>query len=317
MPVIVSDNDLELLNRLKKAGAIVMSETQALTQDIRPARIGILNLMPAPAMESTENQWLRYMSNTVLQIEPILLKFDDDIRERDGASRQEILKRYVPWSKGISDGLDGLIVTGDNLERRKEGTPYAGEELPFEEITYGDSLREVISWARENIFSTIYSCLGSHFALNYLYGVKRTISEKKIFGVYTHEINKYSRGHILKGLDDILNAPHSRWGSIAIEDLKNVGVNILALNEEVGWLIAVDENNAGGYDVHFQGHPEYDKYDLHSEFIRDWENGQAMPKDYYDENNPASLPKMTWANDARAVHSNWMSSIYDHFSKEH
>ncbi|MFN8015026.1 MAG: homoserine O-succinyltransferase [Acidimicrobiia bacterium] len=150
MPVIIPDSSTDLIERLNTAGAVVMSESDALTQDIRPARIGLLNLMPAPAMESTENQWLRYISNTVLQVEPVLLKFDNDLRERDGASRREILKHYIKFSDGIKDGLDGLIVTGDNLELRKD--PKIHEALPFEEITYGDSLKEVIDWARKNVF---------------------------------------------------------------------------------------------------------------------------------------------------------------------
>ena len=314
MPVVIKDSDTELYARLSSSGAVVLNESSALSQDIRPARIGLLNLMPAPAMESTENQWLRYISNTVLQVEPVLLKFDDDTRERDGGSRKEILSRYTKFSEGIKDGLDGLIVTGDNLELRKDNKTKYPLALPFDEITYGDSLREVIQWARENIFSTIYSCLGSHFALNYLYDVERSIRSQKIFGVFEHEMKKFTHNPIAQGLDDNLFAPHSRWGEIATNDLEKVGVEILAESEEAGWLLCTDENKAGGVDLFFQGHPEYDKYDLHSEFRRDWENGQKMPKDYYDSNNPAAMPRMTWANDARALHANWMSLIYKHFS---
>lgn len=157
MPIVINAELQGLSNRLRHAGAVVLDEEQALKQDIRPARIGLLNLMPAPAMEATENQWLRYISNTVLQIEPVLMKFDDDPRELDpGASRQKILERYTPFSEIKSLGLDGLIVTGDNLELRKENST-KHEALPFEEIKYGDSLKAIIDWAKENVFSTIYS----------------------------------------------------------------------------------------------------------------------------------------------------------------
>lgn len=312
MPIVIDSKNLNMYERLIKSGAIVLREEEALSQDIRPARIGILNLMPAPAMETTENQWLRYISNTVLQVEPVLLKFDNDTREREGSSRREILKRYVSFSEGVAKGLDALVVTGDNLELRKDVE--IQEALPFEEITYGDSLRDVITWAKKNVFSTVYSCLGSHFALNFLYGVNRTISDQKCFGIFSHELEKYTKNPLIEGLDDTINAPHSRWGNISVEDLKNVGVQVLASNNEVGWLLASDNNDSGGVDLYLQGHPEYDKYDLHSEFIRDWHEGQSMPKDYYELNNPASVPLMTWGNDARALHSNWIALIYRHFS---
>ena len=312
MPIVVDSENVQLYNRLVSSGAIVLDENQALSQDIRPAKIGLLNLMPAPAMESTENQWLRYISNTVLQVEPVLLKFDDDIRERDGASRKEILKRYTSFSEGIINGLDALIVTGDNLELRKDSEK--PEELPFNEITYGNSLKEVIDWARSNVYSTIYSCLASHFALNYLHGVKRTVRDNKYFGVFEHQIKKYTKNPIVDGMDDSIKAPHSRWGNVSSEDLEDCGVQVLAQNDNVGWLLASDENLNGGLDVYLQGHPEYDKYDLHTEFIRDWKDGQHIPQDYYDSNNPASMPLMTWANDARALHSNWIACIYKHFS---
>jgi homoserine O-succinyltransferase len=184
------------------------------------------------------------------------------------------------------------------------------------EIRYGDSLKAIIDWAKENVFSTIYSCLASHFALNHLYEIERTISEEKIFGVFDHEIKRYSTHALVQGMDDLITAPHSRWGNMIPSTLKTKGVDVLAENEQVGWLLASDENASNGFDIYLQGHPEYDKYDLHSEFLRDWENGQKMPKDYYDSNNPAAMPKMTWANDARALHSNWMGALYKHFSSD-
>ncbi|HMS24705.1 MAG TPA: homoserine O-succinyltransferase [Acidimicrobiia bacterium] len=314
MPVVISPQHDELYERLVRSGAVVLREDDAVHQDIRPARIGLLNLMPAATMEVTENQWLRYISNTVLQIEPVLLKFDNDTRERNGASRKEILKRYTSFSEGSADGLDALIVTGDNLELRKLDDTQTPQALPFEEITYGPALKEIIDWAREHVFSTIYSCLASHFALNHLHGIERTIANEKVFGVFEHEVTKYTRSPITQGMDDVLSAPHARWGDMASSDLTEADVQVLADNRETGWLLASDENNNGGLDLYMQGHPEYDKYDLHGEFLRDWENGQRMPLGYYDSNNPAALPRMTWANDARALHANWISTLYKHFS---
>lgn len=314
VPVVIKPDHEEMFDRLLASGAVVLRESDALAQDIRPARIGLLNLMPAAAMESTENQWLRYISNTVLQVDPVLLKFDDDPRDRPGSSRENILRRYSPFSEGTKDGLDGLIVTGDNLELRVDTTDESKVGLPFEEITYGAELKNIINWARSNVYSTIYSCLAAHFALNHLFGIERHIAENKVFGVFEHEVSKYTRNPITLGMDDVLSSPHSRWGYMRAKDLKDAGLQVLAEHGDSGWLLATDDNQKGGLDLFMQGHPEYDKYDLHSEFKRDWENGQRMPSGYYDSNNPAALPRMTWANDARALHSNWMSTLYKHFS---
>ncbi len=312
MAIVIKDDRNDLIARFNNSGVVVTTESYALKQDFRPARIGLLNLMPAAAMQSTENQWMRYISNTVLQVEPVFVKFDDDIRERPGSSREGYLKNYIPFSEVASEGLDALIVTGDNLELKKDTSSI--EALEFDEINYGEDFKKVIDWARENVFSTIYSCLASHFALNYLHGMNRVVPGSKIFGVYEHQVDKNSKHPLLRSIDDHIRAPHSRWGTIDNSEFKDSDVEILCSSEEVGWLLASDSNNLGGYDLYLQGHPEYDKYDLHAEFLRDWQQGQKMPKGYYAGDNPASLPELTWANDARALHSNWIAMIYKYFS---
>ena len=318
MPVIIQDDQAHLKSKLIKAGAIVLSGDEAISQDIRPARIGLLNLMPAATMESTELQWLRYISDTVLQIEPVLMKFDDDFRERSGASRENILSRYQPFSDVAKMGLDGLIVTGGNLELSdsQEGEQKIG--LDFDKLKFYDQLREIILWARSNVYSTIYSCIASHFALNQLYGMNRTIMKNKIFGVFDHQFHDTLTAPFTKGIDDIIRAPHARWGIIEMKEFENTNVDILASNSEAGWLLAQNKNNIGGHDMFLQGHPEYDRYDLHREYQRDWAIGEAkgIPKGYYASNNPASIPQLTWANDARALHSNWIASIFKHFSTD-
>jgi homoserine O-succinyltransferase len=127
-------------------------------------------------MKRTETQWLQYMSHSVLQIEPVLVKFDDDKRERVGASRAEVLNRYRPFREVADSQIDGLIVTGDNLELRQSPDADPTDPLPFEEISYAEQLADVIDWARSNVRSTIYSCLASHFVLDYLYGVEREVT---------------------------------------------------------------------------------------------------------------------------------------------
>ncbi len=312
MPIIIPDGELGgLYERLSDAGAAVLHEEQALQQDIRPARIALLNLMPAESMERTETQWLRYMSHSVLQVEPILLKFDNDDRERDGASRADELCRYKPFKNVIGSAIDALIVTGDNLELQQKEKTEQHELLPFEDISYAQQLADIIDWARENVRSTIYSCLASHFALDYLYGLDRQIGETKIFGVYDHDVDHDVVSDFTEGMDDHIKAPHSRWGNVATEAFETTPVEVLAVNKQVGWLMAQDANEAGGQDIFIQGHPEYERNDLKIEHRRDGGFWQDQPENYY---NAEGQPVLTWANDARTIHTNWIASLYRHFS---
>ena len=256
-------------------------------------------------MLGTELRWMRFISHTVLQIEPVLLKFDDDFRERPGASREEILGRYKPISEAACDGLDGLIVTGDNQELDE-----AGEVLPFEDILYAEQLRELIDWADDNVYSTIYSCLASHFALNYKHGLERNKSKDKVFGVYSHEVVG-RESNLVDGVDDVIESPHSRWCDVPISDVVGVcALRLVALNERIGWLVA-EEETKGGVDVYLQGHPEYWRSDLHREYQRDQ---ASLPENYYRYGTQLE-PRLTWANDARALHSNWIAGIYHNYSK--
>lgn len=308
MPIVVSEA-LEqdcLYRNLHESGALLISAEAATHQDIRPARIGLLNLMPAAAMQSTEVQWLRHMSQTVLQVEPILIKFDDDPRDEQGRSRRDLLARYTPFADIVDQGLDGLVITGDNLELRP--TTSGPDLLPFEDIMYAEQLREVCDWARENVHSTIYSCLASHFILNHLYGIDRQLADSKVFGVFEHQVLADPKSQFTQNLDDIIRAPHSRWGDIPTEQLKKVGVAVLAASDQIGWLLAQDANSTGGLDLFIQGHPEYGKHDLQAEHLRDGAS-HPEPANYYNQ----AKPQLTWANDARALHANWIESIYRHF----
>jgi homoserine O-succinyltransferase len=312
MPIIIPTGEMSGLHeRLSAAGAAVISQEQAEQQDIRPARIALLNLMPAEAMKRTETQWLQYMSHSVLQIEPVLVKFDDDKRERVGASRAEVLNRYRPFREVADSQIDGLIVTGDNLELRQSPDADPTDPLPFEEISYAEQLADVIDWARSNVRSTIYSCLASHFVLDYLYGVEREVTGTKTFGVFDHRVDHTVESEITLGLDDTFRAPHSRWGDVPVELLGTTAVRVLARNNAIGWLLAEDTNEAGGSDLYIQGHPEYDRCDLQIEHVRDGGLTQDQPEGYY---SPEGKPRLTWSNDARALHANWIASLYRHFS---
>lgn len=306
MPIVIPEGgkDYDFYNRLSDSGSAVIDDADARCQDIRPARIGLLNLMPAPVMEDTELRWLRSISYTALQIEPVLMKFDDDVRDSAGSSRQEILQRYEPFSDVAERGLDGLIVTGDNQERRADGSLQ-----PFDELHYDKDLREVIDWADSNVKAIIYSCLASHYALKYDFGLDRELNNPKSFGVYRHDIVKQSS--IVENMDDIISAPHSRWGNIPTNDLHAAGVEVLAANDQIGWLLAEASTSTGGLKTYIQGHPEYWRYDLHGEYMRDRKN---VPANYYHGDNPANKPSLSWTNDSRALLGNWVTRIYNDYS---
>jgi homoserine O-succinyltransferase len=317
MPIITpkGGGNEKFNERLAKAGIKIISEEDAKTQDIRPARIGLLNLMPAPAMEVTETQWLKWIGSTLLQIEPVFIKFDNDKRENDGASRQKVLKRYTPFSEVAINGLDGLIITGDNLEIQQHVGFASRDPLPFEDIRYYKQLCEIIDWADKNVGSTIYSCLGAHFALNYKYGLNREVSNEKIFGIYEHARTS-TISNFTAGMNDNIKSPHSRWGNIPVSRVDLIEeLQVLAVNSSIGWLAIESTNKSQGKDLYLQGHPEYDQYDLHTEYQRDKKEGRAIPENYYANNDPKKEDvSLSWISDARVLHENWISHVYSQYS---
>lgn len=308
MPIITDGSDPQLFKRLEVAGAAVLSWQDAESQDIRPARIGLLNLMPAPAMEETELHWLRNISHTILQIEPVLLRFDEDRRMRTDSSRSKILQRYTPLSDARDQGIDALIITGDNLELKPEAR--SPELLPFGDVLYEEKLKECIDWARGNVRSVIYSCWASHFALNHLYGLRRDDANNKTFGVYRHEVNFETQNSILEDMDDVVTAPHSRWGNIPPEQVtSDTDLQLLAVNEQIGWLLLASNSSQKCRELFIQGHPEYGRETLRNEYLRD---GRSVAPENYNAQNP----RLNWANDARALHTNWIRGLYEDFSEQ-
>lgn len=298
------NKDVHFFERLQQHGAAVIDQASASQQDIRPARIGLLNLMPAPVMEATELRWLRSISHTVLQIEPVLMKFDDDVRGGDGRSRKQILERYQSFSDVAEQGLDGLIVTGDNQELGSDGALQ-----PFSELYYQKDLERVVDWADRSVPAIIYSCLASHFALKHRFGLERQLNREKIFGVFGHNVIK--RTQAVESMDDSITAPHSRWGDIKTSELEAAGVDVLAANEDIGWLLAETATSIGGRAMYLQGHPEYWRNDLHNEYVRDQ---KTLPADYYPDGDHENRPSLTWSNDSRSLLSNWISRIYQDYS---
>lgn len=268
-------------------------------------RFGLLNMMPSSVFLKTEHQWRDSFGD---RAEIIPLCFDDDPRPERGARGWA---RSHPISE-VQDQLDGLIVTGGNMEKRADGTA-----LPFEEIEYHGQLKELIDWSEANTRLSIYSCLASHIALNYLFDLKREIGEKKTFGVFDHEVvgdSYLTAGIGIEG--SVISSPHSRWGGISSNLLVNAGVELVAVSDEAGWLLATHDTS-GHQSVFIQGHPEYQRDDLHKEYERDLRDEActdvAVPANYYRPygasvpqltGGESTIPRYQWFEDASTLFTN-------------
>ncbi len=302
MPLIVpNQSQFPIYNHLKKEQVFIIDKSRAEHQDIRPLRIGLLNLMPATVREKTEIQFFRLLGNTPLQIEPVLFSFDEYL---PNTGRERFEAFYEKFSEIKEKGLDGLIVTGANLETNPQNT----DLLDFKNIHYVDEWRLVLDWAKKYVTSTIYSCLASHFALHHFYGLERDFSGKKIFGVFSHKF-KTEKTEFTRGMNDIVYVPYSRWGNISVAKLKKKkDLEIVLENEEYGyWHLAIGRN---GREIYLQGHPEYDREDLVGEYLRDKDNGQELPINYFPKGDYTKKPICNWKADASVFYRNWVNHVY-------
>lgn len=267
-----------------------------MSSTIELPRIGLLNLMPAPVLSKTEAQWRDGFADDVVVV-PI--RFDEDPRA-NGCRSAQFLDDHIAISDAAS-GLDGLIVTGANLEVFDDAVP-----LPFDDITYIDQLREVIDWSQGETRLSVYSCLASHIALDHLFGVSRDILDQKTFGVYCHDVME--RSWLTEGFGESVVSPHSRWGSVPAKLLQDAGIAVMAESFEAGWLLAGDSTDRHK-TVFVQGHPEYGQYDLADEYARDAESGQAVPYRYFPHNDPSRIPAHAWTDDATQLFANLASAV--------
>jgi homoserine O-succinyltransferase/O-acetyltransferase len=325
-----------LANRLGDQGLDVIDESTALSRGMRIARIGLLNRMPDAAFKATEEQVFGAIASHQidgLAVEPVLVKLDDDPQAKEGSSRAENFKRYTSFSDVKEKGLDGLFFTGDNLEimahagfsSEKAKTPSQrkkwSDALEPEEVDYYKALTQVADWADGNVYSSTFSCLGAHFALWHKFGLSKEIAKKqiigkeiakkKIFGVYDHKI-VLPVSPIVEGLPGKIKAPHSRWGDVPVEAVAEVDdIEVVAVSRKAGWLLLQAANTNGGLDFYLQAHPEYDRLDLHNEYVRDKNQGRSRPVGYYRPLQPAKPEnaRQSWAADARRLYGNWLEFI--------
>lgn len=290
MPVKVQ-NDLPAKGILENENIFVMDEDRAMHQNIRPLSICILNLMPVK--QDTELQLLRALSNTPLQIAVSFMKMNSHVSLNTPI--QHLNQFYKTFDELKNNKFDGLIITGAPVE-----------QIPFEEVDYWKELCEIMDWSRKHVFSTFHICWGAQAGLYYHYGLKKVLLPQKLFGVYEHKVMN-RKVPLVRGFDDTFLIPHSRHTAVLAEDIHNCSaLTVLAESEEAGVLLCMAEE---GRQIFVMGHPEYDRYTLHNEYMRDKNKGLPiqMPKNYYPGNDDTQRPSLQWRSHSNNLYCNWLN----------
>lgn len=290
MPIKIQ-RDLPAREILEWENIFVMDEVRALKQDIRPLEILILNLMPIK--EETETQLLRALSNTPLQVDCSFLMVST--HESKNTSASHLNKFYMTFDQVKKKFYDGMIITGAPLEN-----------LEFEEVDYWGELCEIMEWTKTHVTSTVHICWGAQAGLYYHYGIKKYHMEKKLSGIYSHKVLN-RKVPLVRSMNDYFYAPHSRYTEVRKEDIvKCPELQILAESDIAGVFLVMDKK---GKQIFIQGHPEYDRMTLNNEYHRDLKKGlePEIPCNYYDHNDPFSIPKLMWRNTGNTLYSNWLN----------
>ena len=290
MPIRIP-NDLPAASALRSENIFVMTDTRAKTQDIRPLKILLLNLMPTKI--ETETQLARVLGNTPIQIELELIAPSGHVSKN--TSQAHMLAFYKSFDEVRDRTFDGLVITGAPVEN-----------LPFEEVDYWPELCEIMEWSKTHVYSTFHICWGAQAGLYYHYGIRKQLLDQKMFGVFEHKVTRPSNP-LVRGFDEVFYAPHSRHTSISREDVLNCkALRILAESDEAGPFLMSTEN---GRQIFVTGHPEYDKYTLDAEYKRDVGKGLpiAVPKNYYPNDDPEQPPLFRWRAHAHLLYENWLN----------
>ena len=290
MPIKIP-NQLPATKTLAEENIFVMTDARAVSQDIRPLQILLLNLMPTKI--DTETQLSRLLGNTPLQVELTLMHTNS--HKSKNTSQEHLLAFYTTFDQVKDRYFDGLVITGAPVEM-----------LEFEEVEYWDELCEIMEWSVTHVHSTFHICWGAQAGLYYHFGVGKKTLDKKMFGVFPH-IADYKRSMLFRGFDDVFMVPHSRHTTIERADLENIpGLKILASSPEAG-VFALSTKK--GRQIFITGHPEYDAETLGREYWRDVNAGKPIeiPKNYYPENDPQRPPVSTWRSSANLLYCNWLN----------
>ena len=290
MPLKIN-RELPAYKVLSGENIFVMNDERAETQDIRPLKIAILNLMPKKIQ--AENQLLRYLSNTPLQVEIKLLQTKSYTSHN--TPLEHLNKFYSYFDEVVNEKFDGLIITGAPVE-----------QMEFEDVAYWDELKEIMEWSKSNVYSTLHICWGAQAGLYYHYGVPKYPLENKMFGVFAHRVLK-ENVELTRGLDDTFFAPHSRHTEIKSKDVEKVKeLEILSESDDAGVFIV---STSDYRKVFITGHLEYDRETLKDEYFRDKEKGLeiCIPENYFPNDDTTLEPAMSWRGSAHIVFANWLN----------
>ncbi|WP_299359712.1 homoserine O-succinyltransferase [uncultured Paracoccus sp.] len=295
MPITLPE-DLPAFDILSREGVMVMSPGRAATQDIRPLRIALLNLMPKKIQ--TENQFARLIGATPLQIDLSLIRMSDHESKNTAADHMASFYRPFAEVQAAGDRFDGLIVTGAPIE-----------QLPFEQVTYWDELRRLFDWSRTHVHSTFGVCWGGMAMAWHFHGLPKHLLEEKAFGCFRHR-NLAPASPYLRGFSDDVLVPVSRWTEIRQEDIDaRPALETLLASDEVGPCLLEDRAQRSLYIVN---HLEYDSGTLKEEFDRDVAAGKPIrvPVNYYPDDDPSRTPMNRWRSHAHLLYGNWINEIY-------
>lgn len=290
MPIKI-DSDLPAHQQLEKENIFVMTQDRAASQDIRPLKIAIVNLMPTK--EVTETQLLRLLSNTPLQIDISLVQMTSHVSKN--TKKQHLDKFYISSQKMMETQYDGIIITGAPVE-----------QLPFEQVDYWAELCKIMDFAKNHVFSSLYICWGAMAGLYYNYGIQKHIVSEKYSGIYYSEpLDK--KEPLLRGFDDYFPVPTSRYTYIDSDDIRsNKKLKLLAKSDITGLTIAKSRDNR---QIFMTGHLEYDPETLANEYKRDLAKGlnPKVPQNYFIDNAPSKGVISTWRSTAHLFYSNWLN----------
>ena len=290
MPIKIQ-SDLPAKAELEEENIFVMDENRAISQNIRPLEIIVLNLMPIK--QDTELQLLRGLSNTPLQIDVTFLQMSSHVSKNTSASH--IKKFYQTFEEIKNNNYDGMIITGAPVEK-----------LEFGEVNYWDELITVMEWSKKHVTSTIHICWGAQAGLYYHYGIKKELLPKKLSGVYKHRVMN-RKEPLVRGFDDVFMAPHSRYTQASRQQiLDNPRLKVLADSDEAGIYIVLGD---GGKEIFVMGHPEYDRLTLDQEYKRDIDKGiePDLPVNYYPDDDCNRKPLLSWRSHANNLYTNWLN----------
>ena len=290
MPIKIP-NLLPATQVLLDENIFVMTETRAITQDIRPLKILMLNLMPQKIV--TETQIARLIGNTPLQVELELLQ--TATHKATHISEEHMLAFYKTFEEVRHKKYDGLIITGAPVEH-----------MPFENVNYWEELCTIMEWSKTHVTSTLHICWGAQAGLYYHYGIDKYPLEKKMFGIFPHTLD-HKRSILFRGFDDVFSVPHSRHTANRREDIEKVPeLKILASSEEAGVAVVATDR---GRQIFVTGHFEYDADTLKKEYFRDKNQGLDIdvPKNYFPGDDDTKEPMVTWRSCANLLFSNWLN----------